>query len=97
MALSGVPSIALRRRFAPARAAVPEVTVILPELAAYDALRETDAADAAPAPTAEALVDAEEAVLTGPEPAEEPPADVDERRRRGRACGTRCGPCRCAR
>jgi hypothetical protein len=32
------------------------------------------------APTAEALVDAEEAVLTGPEPAEEPPADVDERR-----------------
>ena len=40
--------IALRQRFAPAQAAVPDVTVTLPALASYDALREAGLAEGAP-------------------------------------------------
>lgn len=46
LAAHALPDLAaLRNRFAPAQAAVPDVTVILPALATYDALRETGLAE----------------------------------------------------
>ena len=42
LAAHALPDLAaLRERFAPAQAAVPDVTVTLPALATYDTLRET--------------------------------------------------------
>lgn len=50
LAARALPDLAaLRERFAPAQAAVPDVTVTLPALASYDALRETAPAEDASA------------------------------------------------
>jgi hypothetical protein len=46
LATGGLPDLAaLRRHFAPAQAAIPDVTVTLPALATYDALLGADLAD----------------------------------------------------